>query len=374
MYNHVYFLYKEYLEKVVQSQIYDFLSILKSSTNNKVILVILISNYNENDMNKLKELLKIYNIESDAIFIKYNIFNVYNNNLIYYKKVLTKIESKLIYDKTLFHCRSHIATSFAIKLRNISKNSCKVLYDNRGLPIEENTSSNIVNRIKKRLHLLLIRYSAKYCDYYSFVTYNLKKYLIDNYKYDVTKEYIVVPTCVNKKNIKGRTQVRDDRNKYIFVGNTAKHQNIDKIIELMSKIQKIDTKSKFIFLVNDVPKVELLLKNTTIDCLVKNVKNKEVFEYLLQSKVGILIRDNTIINKVAAPTKLSEYIACGLKIIYSGEIGSLTDYGNCFDNCIFNLDQMSLENIIEKININSKVDESYFLWETHINKYYELLN
>ena len=56
------------------------------------------------------------------------------------------------------------------------------------------------------------------------------------------------------------------------------------------------------------------------------VSAEEVPVYLAACDYGILIRENTVTNQVAAPTKFAEYLHSGLKVLISEHIGDYTDF------------------------------------------------
>lgn len=43
------------------------------------------------------------------------------------------------------------------------------------------------------------------------------------------------------------------------------------------------------------------------------------------TNVGIVMRDDNMVNRVAAPTKIAEYITNGVAILYKGHIGVIDD-------------------------------------------------
>ena len=47
----------------------------------------------------------------------------------------------------------------------------------------------------------------------------------------------------------------------------------------------------------------------------------EVYEYLVTSNFGILLRDNNLINNVASPLKFAEYLSAGLPVVVSSGVG-----------------------------------------------------
>ena len=66
----------------------------------------------------------------------------------------------------------------------------------------------------------------------------------------------------------------------------------------------------------------LTIKNRIV---MKSVPHKEMKYYLRMTNIGIVIRDNNIVNHVAAPTKIAEYLTSGVSILYSGDIGIISD-------------------------------------------------
>ena len=56
------------------------------------------------------------------------------------------------------------------------------------------------------------------------------------------------------------------------------------------------------------------------------VSAEEVPVYLAACDYGILVRENTVTNQVAAPTKFAEYLHSGLKVLISEHIGDYTAF------------------------------------------------
>ena len=66
--------------------------------------------------------------------------------------------------------------------------------------------------------------------------------------------------------------------------------------------------------------------------MVKEVPHNDVKYYLRITDVGIVIRDSNIVNRVAAPTKIAEYVTSGVQLLYSGKIGILSDLSKIRNN------------------------------------------
>lgn len=58
----------------------------------------------------------------------------------------------------------------------------------------------------------------------------------------------------------------------------------------------------------------------TSQFLVTHVPHEEIFQFIPVGDLGLIIRDNSLINRVAFPTKFSEYLASGVPILCSSSI------------------------------------------------------
>ncbi len=56
------------------------------------------------------------------------------------------------------------------------------------------------------------------------------------------------------------------------------------------------------------------------------VDHKEVIDYLFMSDYGLLIREQSVTNKVASPVKFAEYLSCGLPVLISENLGDYTSF------------------------------------------------
>lgn len=112
---------------------------------------------------------------------------------------------------------------------------------------------------------------------------------------------------------------------------------------------------------------------------------KELDNYIIDFHSGIVLRDASIINKVAAPCKISDYLCLGLPLIYSGEIGSMKDFVLLYPQCskyIVHVDELENEDRVlrhihfeqEELAYLSKIAQSYFGVNSVIDRYIEIFN
>ena len=235
--------------------------------------------------------------------------------------------SKILNSTDIIHCRGHVGSAFAINLLKILKIDKPVIADIRGVIGEELLNQNtLLSKFYYSQAKNIERYVFKYCDYLFFVSHNMQKYYMD--KYDFKQHSAVFSTIVDeslfyasseKRNITREQLKISDRLSYVYVGGVDYWQNLDKILLKFDKINK-ENKTKFFFIVltnnkqwvfDFCHKNNIELDNFYIDSL----SYDKVPLYLNAADFGVIVRNNDLINFVASPTKINEYLACGLKVI-----------------------------------------------------------
>ena len=92
------------------------------------------------------------------------------------------------------------------------------------------------------------------------------------------------------------------------------------------------TTHEIYFFTHDIDLLKLKLKNKNINFDLNNIKtfynSNELKQNYGLNKYGLLLRDNTIINKVSCPTKLEDYISNGLIPVFFKNQDTLGDYDN----------------------------------------------
>lgn len=162
------------------------------------------------------------------------------------------------------------------------------------------------------------------------VTENMVKHFKGKYpsakcKYIV---YCILPTHLNEildiQNIKN-----SDKVEIIYSGNTQVWQNIDLMLEYIKK--NISDNINYTILTGEVDKFKEKIKDFNInpkDIVLKSVKPDELSEFYKKSNYGFILRDDILVNKVACPTKMVEYLHYGVTpIVLSEEIGDFNGYG-----------------------------------------------
>lgn len=113
----------------------------------------------------------------------------------------------------------------------------------------------------------------------------------------------------------------------IYSGGISPWQNIDLMLE---SIKKCKNKAiKYILLVSNAEYVKQKLKEHEIkDIEVLSVQPHELKKFYERADYAFILRDDNIVNRVANPTKIVEYLANGIiPIVLSKEIGDYSSRG-----------------------------------------------
>ena len=112
---------------------------------------------------------------------------------------------------------------------------------------------------------------------------------------------------------------RRDENAVIYAGGTQAWQNIDKMVEAAAAQPQL----RYTFLTGDVKGFEAkLLDGAVRHFTCKAVSPAAVKEFYLTHNYGFVLRDEILVNSVACPTKLVEYMYWGVvPILITPNIG-----------------------------------------------------
>jgi glycosyltransferase involved in cell wall biosynthesis len=116
----------------------------------------------------------------------------------------------------------------------------------------------------------------------------------------------------------------------LYSGNVQAWQNIDLMLEAIRK----NKNSKIHYQILTIAKAEfdILLKQHNIvpgeyNIEVRSVPPSQLHEYYVAAHYGFILRDNDVVNRVANPTKLVEYLHYGMTpIVLHPAIGDYTNY------------------------------------------------
>lgn len=226
-----------------------------------------------------------------------------------------------------------------------------------------------------------------------------QKYITSSF--DIQKDNVfVVPCCVehaeNKFNIISRNAIRkelnvEDRKILIYAGSVTKYQCIDEMISIFHTLHSYDDAWYFVFL-SAYPQLDLLKEKFKMnnvsgnDYCILSVKHDKVNDYYSCADVGIIIRHDHILNRVASPTKIPEYLSSGLYLLGTDNIGDIKDV-------LSDKTLLSYEEILDPNNLSPVAYREYetgcrqknalkaqaflqknYIWDNYIDEYSKMLS
>jgi glycosyltransferase involved in cell wall biosynthesis len=147
-------------------------------------------------------------------------------------------------------------------------------------------------------------------------------------------DHVIVPCTVNHDFEAEARNVRADRETprgagrvvLVYSGSVAGWQGIDRLTRmvenLLHRVEYID----MLFLCPPSPVVDRLVSLYPQRVRRDWTTPEKVPAVLSQADVGLLIREKSVTNQVASPVKLAEYLACGLPVLISDEVGDYSEF------------------------------------------------
>lgn len=241
----------------------------------------------------------------------------------HFKRIIKEIEKPIIY------CEALIGSMWI--LNTARKAHLQIVFDCHGTEADE-----ILMRphtIKRMIYAAVLRYFEKIAVKSSelIVTVSNKQYE----KWMVNKNHVKFPmipsdsffqsTCFRED---ARMELSIPRNAAVFVycGGTAIWQMCEETIELYKKIEETIPNS-FLLVLTGSPNlfVQLADKYSIKNHRILTAKYIDVPKYLDAADFGFCIRINNIVNNVASPTKILEYLARNVKPIITSCIGDFSE-------------------------------------------------
>ncbi|MCA0131296.1 glycosyltransferase family protein [Winogradskyella alexanderae] len=242
---------------------------------------------------------------------------VYFNNTFALLNYLRKCDESIFYAITVFEVLiGFIASRLNRKL--------KLYFWVQGLIDEEDYHSN-ESKLRYIVFNKLLKFSVKVSSKIVVVTNHMFNVLIANYGCKPNKDYLLV----NCKSRVHYNQAEKIPFSLCYIGGLSKWQNVDQALQFFNTLCEETNNYKFYLATFNHEEAKTLIENNVHSSfrerieLISVKETNEVEDFLSKMEFGFLIRDNILLNNVASPIKLAEYLSCGINPIISS---SLLDY------------------------------------------------
>ncbi len=253
------------------------------------------------------------------------------------------------------------------------KKDKKVIWDVHGAVPEE--LSFYEKKIPAYILGLVEKLLASRADLTVCVTKSMCDYLNEKYS-KITPNNIVYP-IINKQFLLDADSdkinlLRDELGisskdiVFVYSGSLIKWQRFDDVLKVIQKLE--NPNYRYIILTGQVEEAEKKIADFNLSkkrILVRTAKPNELSTYYSLSHFGFILRENHVLNRVAAPTKLLEYLYYGLTpVVDYKEIGDFyylgyehISYTDVSDNMLPRKSEIN-NKILKAILANNK--EKYF--------------
>lgn len=202
-----------------------------------------------------------------------------------------------------------------------------LIFRPRGTVPEESYYKN--KKIIKKVVLDFIeKMVIKNTDYFIFLNNEQKKHF--NFKYPKYKNrlrnFSILPNVKIAKKVLIESTNLGSGIKIVYSGGFSKWQNIELVFSVVSDVilnSNINCEFTVLTFEGNFEKARELAKSYHIadKIILKYVPPNKLDDELLQYDIGVIVRDDSIINLTASPFKIMDYISNGLGVILTENIG-----------------------------------------------------
>jgi hypothetical protein len=223
-------------------------------------------------------------------------------------------------------CRGPFATWMALRMRErgLTKRVC---FDGRGAYAAEWEEYRIIDDDALIAQFRPLENEAvNQSDFRIAVSQALVDHWRERYGYS-SNAHVVVPCTLGKDVEQAAPQIAertDGSVRLVYSGSTAGWQSFDLLKPLLTRLLDEQPKVQVLFLSKRDANNSALEAAYPGRVAVKWLDHAQVADALAGCDFGIMVREKTITNRVASPTKFAEYLSSGLRVITNAGLGDFS--------------------------------------------------
>jgi hypothetical protein len=167
---------------------------------------------------------------------------------------------------------------------------------------------------------------------------------------------------------------------FVYAGSTAPWQSFDLMKTFLEPYLKKSEKYKVLFLSKLNAELQSFKEAFPKQVLVQHVTHDKVVDYLSLGDYGLLLRNQSVTNLVASPTKFGEYLFAGLQVLISEGLGDFSEFVKS-NKCGIVVKEQAVFLELAKVNHEQKIGNNtlakqYFYKDAdrNINQYKKMLD
>jgi glycosyltransferase involved in cell wall biosynthesis len=230
----------------------------------------------------------------------------------------------------LIHCRVHVPFLMAWYASAVQRTP--ILFDFRGFLAEEYGDAGLwkPGGVKFRLTKWVERKMAAWCSAMVVLTHPVREYIMKAYEIPGEKLF-VVPCCVDLQQFCLKDPVppgaRGRSLNIVYSGSTEGRYDVPAMLSFFAQFYgKRPGSHLTILTTGDIKKVQALVANASLpgDAVsIRSLPHHQVPESLSEQDLGLLFLRGNLGLIATSPTKLGEYLACGLTVVAEKGLGGL---------------------------------------------------
>lgn len=249
--------------------------------------------------------------------------------------------------RLVVHARGLQGAAVWLPLRKIFSSSLRLICDVRGIEWDEYAYSQS-DRGQKSLNIFqkwwchklesLAQSALKGSDAVFCVSRAMREALIEQTGAKQTDNWVYVPCSTTVSSFEAGRQKREefrraknwsDRWVVIYSGACRDWQMPEASVRCVAALKKIEPRVFFYCLTPDVEEFQALISSqgfSSGDFLVEHRSFDQMPEALAAGDLGLLLREDTPLNRYACPTKFAEYLAAGLAVLTTDAIADIAQF------------------------------------------------
>ncbi|GHB31412.1 hypothetical protein [Mongoliitalea lutea] len=171
-----------------------------------------------------------------------------------------------------------------------------------------------------------------------------------------------------------------------YLGGTASYQNLDDIVlPFMQALLELDSRVHLLFVTHQVAEMEKKITEFNFDSSrfdILTAPQKQVINYSKMMDLGLLLRKPNVVNLMAQPVKLGEYLSASVPVVVSNGLGGVqveSDSiinidligGDFFEEAKRCLTYLQSTNRLDRKIKALETARDYFSWETNVKIHFK---